>query len=169
MGGVCVCVCVCVYVCACSVVCDSTPEQWFMGVCVHAHAQSSPTLHWSSGIWVCVRMCTHVHAYSVMSNSLCQSRGVWLCVCVCVCLCSFLSDSLHQSSGVCVRELSHVLLFVPEQWHMGVHVCLCVSSVVSDSMHLSSGVGCVCVCVCAQSCLTLGTGAVVDGCVCVCV
>ena len=70
---------------------------------------------------------------------------------------------------MCVRELSHVLLFVPEQWHMGVHVCLCVSSVVSDSMHLSSGVGCVCVCVCAQSCLTLGTGAVVDGCVCVCV
>ena len=45
---------------------------------------------------------------------------------------------------VSVCELSHVLIFEPEQWSMGV-------------------------CVCAQSCPNLCTGAVESGCVCVCV
>ena len=48
-----------------------------------------------------------------------------------------------------------------------VFLCLCENSVLSYSLHWSSGIW-VCACVYAQSCLTLCTGAVVDGCVCVC-
>ena len=69
---VCVCVCVCVCVRACSIVSDSVPEQWHMGVCmcVCVHAQS------------CLILCSEAVAYG------------------CVCVHSVVSNFLHQSSGI---------------------------------------------------------------------
>ena len=133
----------------CLVMSDCT-RQWRMGVCVC--------------VWVGGCVC------SVMSDTWCQSSGIWVCVCVCVCVLSYVR-LLCQSSGrwgcacVCMSlcELSHVLIFVPEQWCMG--VCVCAQS--CPTLYQSSGN--MCVCVHAQSCPTLCAGAVESGCLCVCV
>ena len=116
----CACVCVCVCVCEC--------------------AQSCPTLHQSSGIWVCVLnrvqhfaleqwhmgvcVCMHVHAQSYLT--LYQSGGIWGCVCVCVpaqsCLILCSEAVAYGSVHVCVCVCVHVRYVTsdsaPEQWCM---------------------------------------------------
>ena len=59
--------------------------------------------------------------------------------------------------GVCVYVcmLSHVRLFVPEQWRIGVCMCMCVCLCV-----------CVCVCACSKVCNSVPEQWFMGDCVC---
>ena len=70
--------------------------------------------------------------------------------CVCVSACSVVSDSLHGSSGI---------------W---LCACVCLFALSCMTLNQSSGMWLCGCCIHAQSCVTLGAGAVADGCMCVC-
>ena len=79
-----------------------------MCVCVLSPVLIFALEQWNLGVSVCV--C--VHAHTQLCPTLCGETVAYGCVRVLVCVCSVLSDSLHQSEqwrmGVCVCELSCV-------------------------------------------------------------